>query len=242
MKKKAYTFSTYKNLYQNDFKYNKLEKYFEIQRTEHEAAKSIQKIWRKTRVLLPWRKAVYINKVVILVQKRFRGFLARKWVAEWYYTRNNIVINWQAHVRRYLSNLHIRPKLYHQQLMVIKIQKIIRGKLARLYYILLVRNQAAIRIQIMWRGLIARLLTDKLWLQKVVIPIQNFYRKCIAQRKYKNVQILRNTAALIIQKQYRNFYAKQSLGKRLYDREISYRDLNIKGLVIKSTYSLSIMF
>jgi len=207
-----------------------LEKYFEIQRKENAAAKVIQKSWRRTRVLLPWRHAVVCQKMAQRIQKHIRGVLTRKWVAEWYMTRNSIVISWQAHSRRYVSNLHLRPVLALERASAVKIQRIIRGRLARVKCFWLLRNVAATRIQCLWRGVVGRLFTDKLWLQKTVIPLQSMYRRRLALKRYDGIKKEYNGAVLKIQKTFRNWYSRQRMGDRLFDREMGYRLDNIRML------------
>lgn len=214
-----------------DFLNSELEKYFEIQRCENEAAKAIQKSWRRTRVLLPWRRAVYAQKKVTLIQKIIRGILARKWVAEWYSVRNQIVISWQAHARRFVINKHTRIVLANEQVMAIRIQRIIRGKLARLRCTQLLYDMAATRVQILWRGVVARAHCDKLWLFKhTVVPIQKVFRKSLAIKRINVIKDEYNTAALKIQRIYRNYMSCRKLGDGLFEREMNYRLNSIRML------------
>jgi hypothetical protein len=181
-------------------------------------------------VLLPWRQAVVCQKMAQRIQKRIRGFLARKWVADWFYTRNNIVIVWQAHSRRFVANKHTYPMLAREKAFATKIQKIIRGKLARLRCARLSRNLAATRIQTLWRGVVGRLFTDKLWLQATVIPVQSMYRKRLALKRFVSIKMEFNNAALKIQKKFRNWYSRRRLGDRLFVREMESRMFNIRML------------
>eukprot|EP01032_Pedospumella_encystans_P009224 gene9224-10880_t len=114
--------------------------------------------------------------------------------------------------------------------MAIKIQRIVRGRLARVRCFWLLRNMAATRIQCLWRGVVGRLFTDKLWLQKTVIPIQNMYRRRLALKRYVGIKAEFNAAALKIQKKFRNWYSSRRMGDRLFEREMGYRMKNIKML------------
>ena len=207
-----------------------LERYFEIQRSEHEAAKIIQKCWRRTRILLPWKKAVLCQKMAQRIQKRIRGLLTRKWVAEWFHTRNSIVITWQAHSRRYVSNKHVFPMLENEKKCAIKIQKIVRSKIARIKFMKKLQTICIIRIQALWRGVVGRLYTDKLWLNKIVIPLQSIYRRLIAQKRFQLIKKEFNLASTIIQKKFRNYYSKIKMGDKLFHREMQYRMNNIRLL------------
>mmetsp|Transcript_10608 Transcript_10608/g.17292 ORF Transcript_10608/g.17292 Transcript_10608/m.17292 type:complete len:836 (+) Transcript_10608:127-2634(+) len=226
-KKKKFAFTTAKSVAKNN---NELEKYFELQRAEHEAARSIQRIWRSSRVLLPWRHAVLCQKMAQRIQRVVRGVLARKWVAEWFYTRNGIVVTWQAHSRKYTSNLHIRPILAMEKKMATKIQCMVRRRLARHRCNNILRCLMATRIQAMWRGVTGRLFTDKLWLQQTVIPIQNMYRKRLAQRRFTLITQDFFQAAVRIQKVFRNWYSRRILAERLFAREMKYRYNQIQML------------
>ena len=230
--KRKYAFtSSIKNLHRSgDFKYSHLEKYFEVQRVEHEAARAIQKIWKRSRMAGPWRRAIFCHKMAIRIQRRFRGMLTRRYVAEWFFRRTSIVITWQAHVRRYLTNLHNRPILQREQDMAMRIQRAVRCRIARRYCANLLRHQAAVCIQALWRGLVDRLKADRMWLTKQVVCIQNAYRGRIAQKRYGRLRSLKNESALIIQKKFRHHLSVKTLGDRLFDREVGYRSLIVQML------------
>jgi hypothetical protein len=164
------------------------------------------------------------------IQKRIRGVLTRKWVAEWYHTRNSIVVNWQSHSRRYVSNKHTLPRLAREKQFAMRIQKVVRGRLARVRCQRLLRNLAATRIQCLWRGVVGRLFTDKLWLNTVVIPLQCMYRRRLAQKRFGSIKSEFNNAAVRIQKKFRNWYSRRKLGDKLWVREMDYRLNNIRML------------
>lgn len=156
--------------------------------------------------------------------------LTRKWVAEWYHTRNSIVITWQAHSRRFVSNKHTFARLAHERAMAIRIQNVVRGRLARVRCNNILLNLAATRIQCLWRGVVGRLLTDKLWLNKVVIPVQSMYRRRLAQKRIGSIRAEFNNAAVKIQQRYRNWYSRRKLGHKLWEREMEYRLSDIRML------------
>lgn len=114
--------------------------------------------------------------------------------------------------------------------MATKIQKIIRGRLARARCHKFQRDLAATRIQILWRGVVGRKFTDRLWLQSTVIPVQSMYRRRLAQKRFVAIKAEFNNAALRIQKKFRNWYSCRKMGDKLFDREMEYRMSNIRML------------
>ena len=211
-------------------KLNELERIFEIQKIEKNAVERLQLFWKK---ILKKRKFQYMTiylKMVKKVQKVMRGVLTRKWVAEWYNVRNKIVITWQAHSRKFTSNIHCRVKLALERTMAIKIQKIIRGKLARIAAKIELSNMAATRIQCLWRGAVGRAIADKLWLYPIVIPIQKLSRKVIAIKKFKKEYNDKNNSANIIQRKFRSWMSSRKLSNALQKRELDYRMTMIQVL------------
>ena len=74
-----------------------------------------------------------------------RGMIARKWIARWFNIRNKIIVCWQAGIRRCISASKTRRQFAFERSMVIKIQKIIRGKIGRARWTRLHRDVAASR-------------------------------------------------------------------------------------------------
>lgn len=164
------------------------------------------------------------------IQQIVRGVLTRIRVARWVYTRSKVITDWQAHTRRYVSNLHLRPVLFHEKKMIIRIQRIVRGKLARLRCQQILCNLVATRIQALWRGVLGRAKSDKIWLNRVVVPVQKNYRQRLALRYYGKERSLADYSATIIQKKFRSWLSIRRLGKALFDREMEYRMRSIKLL------------
>lgn len=202
---------------------SELEKLFELQRIENNAASLIQKAWRWTKLLVPMRHAFFCMRIVVRIQKLIRGYMTRKWVARWFRIKTKIAISWQAHTRKYLSNKHLRPVQQMERDMVVKIQKIVRGKLGRVRFYHLLRSICATKIQTLWRGLVARARSDVKWLDRVVKPIQCMGRRFIAIRKFKESKTEQNLAALCIQRCFRNWAARHTLALRYFEREMQYR-------------------
>ena len=173
---------------------------------------------------------MYYNKLVIRIQKYARGMVVRKWVAEWYLTRRKIVTTWQAHTRKYLSNLHSRAQMSIEKQMAIKIQKTFRGMAGRRKFILKLKTLMATRIQAMWRGVVGRSKADILWLNRAAIPMQKIARKYLAYKGYRGIKDEKNAAALIIQKKFRSWKARCRLGDALVKREMDYRMLYVRML------------
>ena len=207
-----------------------MEKLFEVQRIENAAAALIQSRWRGVRYRLAWKRAVYYNKLVCHIQKYARGMVVRKWVAEWYMTRIKIVTNWQAHTRRYLSNLHLRSLWIVQKQKAITIQKAFRGFAGRKVYLLKLQNKMVIRIQSMWRGVVGRSKADIYWLNRACLPLQKAARRFLAFKCYNSIKTEKHAAALVIQKRFRSWKSRCRLGSALVEREMNSRMSYIRML------------
>ena len=212
------------------FSFSNLEKLFEVQRIENAAAALIQSRWRGVRYRLAWKRAVYYNKLVCRIQKYERGMVVRKWVADWYMTRIKIVTNWQAHTRRYLSNLHLRAFWIVEKQMAIKIQKTFRGFAGRKVYLLKLKNIMATRIQTMWRGVVGRSKADIYWLNRACLPLQKAARRFLAYKCYNSIKTEKHAAALVIQKRFRSWKSRCKLGNALVEREMNSRMSYIRML------------
>jgi hypothetical protein len=199
-----------------------LDYYFEIQRREHVAASVVQRYWKKSRRLLPWKFAVRQMLSIVKIQKHIRGYLTRKFVARWYDVRNRVIVELQSRTRKYLSNIHLRPKQHNEQLMTLQIQRVVRGRLGRLRAKRILRQLAAVRIQCLWRGTIERSKTDRIWLNQQVIIIQNNIRQKLAKKKFVFLSSRYNNAIIKIQRLYRTYRASQTIGKYLHEREMNY--------------------
>lgn len=202
---------------------NLLDHYYEIQRRENEAARVVQVFWKRSRRLIPWRRAVRAVFAVVLIQKMVRGWVARRFVAKWFTVKTFLVTRWQACVRKYLSNKHHRPVLANERAMAIRIQCCARKMLARRKCERVLRNLAATRIQALWRAVVDRSQADRLWLNKVVIPIQNAARRMVAMKKFGGQRKMLSQAALMIQRRFRTIRASQRIGSILHEREMGYR-------------------
>jgi hypothetical protein len=207
-----------------------LDYYFEIQRREHVAAAVIQRFWKKSRRLLPWKFAVRQMLSIVKIQKHIRGYLTRKFVARWYDVRNRVIVELQSRTRKYLSNIHVRPKQHSEQLATVQLQRVVRGRLGRLRAKRILRQLAATRIQCLWRGTIERSKTDRIWLNQQVIIIQNNIRQKLAKKKFWFLSSRYNNAIIKIQRLYRTYRASQTIGRYLHEREMNYRYDVIKQL------------
>jgi len=203
---------------------------------EISAAQVIQRSFRKSRLLVPWRLATKMVAAIIPVQSLLRGVMTRKLVARWHAARTSIVTAWQARIRRIQSNKHVRPRLAKELKAACEIQRIIRGKLARSRCWRLRANIAAERIQCMWRGTVARVRADMMWLNRVVIPIQCITRKKIAKRMVKAGLAEVNAASLKIQQSFRAWKSKVRLGEFLHARELDYRLNQVAALTSEEEY------
>ena len=101
---------------------------FDRERQEHEAAKRIQKSWRKIGRLKPWKNIIKNMLAARTIQRVAKGMITRKWVARWFNVRNTTVVAIQACIRMKLSNIKIKPILAAEWKATIEIQRICRGK------------------------------------------------------------------------------------------------------------------
>ena len=200
-----------------------LEQIFEQQRIENEAAKFLQTFWRRFLLIRKWRWIVKCQFCARTIQRMVRGMISRKWIARWYNIRNRVIVCWQAGARRVISRTRTRRQFAVERAMAIRIQKCVRGKLARSRFRWIYRDIAASRIQAAWRGITARCRFDKIWLNRQVLSVQNITRKMIAMRRFKEVKAELDAAVSIIQRQFRAWRACKMLGEALAARELRYR-------------------
>jgi len=220
-----------------NFVSTELEKYFEIERIEHIAATKIQRAYRGSKGLLKWKEAIKGMRAAQRIQRVARGMMTRIWVARWFFLRNTCVGRLQSHVRKILSNKHVRPKLARDQIEVVKIQKIIRGKLGRLRFRSIKLHVAATVIQVAWRGIVGRTRADRKWLDRVVIPIQTCVRRMSAVKQCKLARGSINLAAATIQKRFRIYVSNKKVTQKLKDREMEYMFENIQVLTAEESYA-----
>ena len=149
--------------------------------------------------------------------------ITRKWVARWFNSRNNTIGGMQAVYRGYVSNKALKPKLALEWISTIQIQRICRGRFGRIKADRIKYGMAAERIQASWRGVVARAKSDKKWLNRVVVPIQTMVRGKLARHILVDLRVEYNAAALMLQKRFRCYVAKQRVGNMLRNREVEYR-------------------
>ena len=205
----------------------RLEALFQIEARENEAAKVIQKFWRRTQILLPWRHAVKCVLLVTQIQRRVRGYLTRKAIAKWYRLRVIVATDWQAMVRKVLQNKRTKIQLQLEAKSAICIQRIFRGFLCRYYQKVTKRNAASVLIQRVWRGVVGRCLADKVWLNKIVVVIQACARRMLARHQVRRQAKDLRHAALAIQSKYRQWKAFKYVGSLFFEREVQYREESI---------------
>lgn len=213
-----------------------LDFYFELQRREHEAATYIKQAWKRTRILLPWRKAVYQMLAIRTIQRMMRGYLARKMVARWYLARVKTITELEARVRRHLCNKYLRPRLAYEKATATTIQRYVRGYYGRKRYYRILSTLAVTRIQALWRGTCARSKADRQWLHKQVIVIQNAMRRKLAMNKFQYATNRLFDAATKIQRQFRMYLAIKRVSEKLHAREFQYRNDVLKLLSAEEDY------
>jgi hypothetical protein len=214
-----------------------LHSVFETERIETLAARRIQRAYIHSRLIHKLRYVFCCMLMAVKIQKHIRGMISRKRVAEWYQKKSALMIQWQCRVRRYLSNLHLSVTLLHEQEAIVKIQSMIRKKLASSKIQKLFKIIATIRIQSLWRGCCARIRADRLWLNRVVIPIQVLIRKMVSRMRYAAIRRERNQAALMIQRCFRSWLSIQQLSSSLNTREDIYRDYTLAMLTAEEEWA-----
>jgi hypothetical protein len=141
----------------NQFSSKELENIFEIQKHENIAAKIIQNfICRRKRIRL-WRHLVSCVMKVPIIQKCVRGMITRKLVSVWYKARVKVAIIWQAYARKLITKIRLRVVFALELMMIVRIQKIVRGKFGRVKFLRILRDRKATRIQATWRGIVSGL-------------------------------------------------------------------------------------
>jgi hypothetical protein len=219
-----------------EFFSKELEFIFETERREHEAARRVQKAWRDSRKLIPFRHAVFCMKQVQKIQKVARGMITRKWVANWFYKRADLVSKWAACYRRHRSNKYWGFKKDNEREAAILCQKTFRGWLGRRRWDHYKGSVAAGRIQCLWRGVVARSRSDRSWLDKTVVPIQVLARRMLASRSFLREKGEVHEAAGMIQCQFKAWRARKELGKRLHQREMRYREDMITMIIAEEEW------
>jgi hypothetical protein len=214
-----------------------LNSVFETERIESLAAKKIQRAYVHSRLIHKLRHVFYCMLMAVKIQKHVRGMIGRKRVAEWYRRKTALMVQWQCRVRRYLSNLHLSVTLLTEQRAIVKIQSIIRQKLALIRLRNMKRNFAVTRIQSLWRGCCARIRADRLWLNRAVIPIQVLIRKMVSRMRYAAIRRERMNAALMIQRCFRSWLSTQKLSSSLNNREDIYREYTLAMLTAEEEWA-----
>lgn len=209
---------------------NEMNSVFETERIEDAAAKKIQRAWIHSKLMTKLRHVFLCMKQAAKIQRCIRGVLARRRVATWFNRRNQLIVIWQCHIRKWSSNRYFRPILAIEKDAAITIQRIVLGKLGRIRWKNIQRNKAATRIQIMWRGVISRAQTDHMWLNKIIVPVQKTIRRKVAAKAYNSIKTEKTNAVIKIQRQYRNRSAIKKLASTLHLREAGYRD-SIMGML-----------
>lgn len=214
-----------------------LDNIFDRERIENNAARVIQKHWRRMSAIFKLNYVVSCMFNAVKIQRHVRGMIARRWVARYHRSINELAVQWQCRVRKWYSNKYLRPKLANEVRVAIIIQKYLRRWMARRYCKIKLHHVAATRIQALWRGIVARVVSDKVWLNRVVVPIQKFVRRVIAKENFKREFVIASEAALLIQKKFRCFVANKRLGTSLNKRESDYRMLLMEVLAAEEEFA-----
>ncbi|GMH62608.1 hypothetical protein TrRE_jg12385 [Triparma retinervis] len=207
-----------------------MERMFEVERKETQAANIIQTFWRTYLIRKQLIENFQKGKKIKVIQALVRGMITRKWLALWYKNRFLMIIQWQARFRRHLSNKHLAPKLAEDQAAAVKCQKGVRMFLAKCVAYWKRLDIASERIQCMWRGCVARARCDKLWLDKQVTVMQAFARHTMAKHKFVEEKKEMDEAAALIERCWRGFWARRRKNQLLYARETDQRQNQVRLL------------
>mmetsp|Transcript_9918 Transcript_9918/g.20190 ORF Transcript_9918/g.20190 Transcript_9918/m.20190 type:complete len:962 (-) Transcript_9918:30-2915(-) len=207
-----------------------MERMFEVERKETQAANIIQTFWRSYLIRKALQENFQKGKKIKIIQALVRGMITRKWLALWYKNRFLMIIQWQARCRRHLSNKHLAPKLEAEQAAALKCQKGVRMFLAKCVAHWKRLEIAAERLQCMWRGCVARARCDKLWLDKQVTVMQSFARHSMAKHKFVEEKREMDEAAALIERCWRGFWARRRKNELLYARETDQRQNQVRLL------------
>ena len=121
---------------------------FESMRVEVDATKAILRAWRRYCIRKMWKEKAAQAIVIKRIQRIARGFITRRLVAEWFHSRQRMVVQWQARIRKFLDLVHHRPKVVKWQAGALGVQRIIRGFLARRRHWFLRMVMAVVRLQV----------------------------------------------------------------------------------------------
>lgn len=135
-----------------------------------EATVTVQREWRRRCEMRQVRaEYLYRRELIVRVQRRFRALQAMRREREQYLLIHQSVVVLQQRLRAVLQGRRTRQEMEHRRTIVIRMQSLCRGVLARAAYRKLwyekmspeaielrKRNAAALRIQCLWRGYRAR--------------------------------------------------------------------------------------
>jgi len=196
-----------------------MEKMFEVERRETQAANIIQGFWHKYLIVKRLRDNFQKGKKIKVIQALVRGMITRKWLALWYKNRFLMIVQWQARIRRYIITAKDRKAKARDWEASIKCQKCARMFIEKCKAKRRQLELATQRIQCMWRGIIARARCDKMWLDKQVTVLQAFARFAMAKGKFDEEKEEMYEAACLIERCYRGYYGRRRKNELLYERE-----------------------
>ena len=76
---------------------------FESMRVEVDATKAILRAWRRYCIRKMWKEKAAQAIVIKRIQRIARGFITRRLVAEWFHSRQRMVVQWQARMRKWID-------------------------------------------------------------------------------------------------------------------------------------------
>ena len=213
-----------------------MERMFEVERRETQAANVIQSFWHTYLIRKQLIENFQKGKKIKVIQALVRGMITRKWLALWYKNRFLMIIQWQARCRRHLSNKRLKPKLEAEDAASIKCQKGVRMFLAKCVAYWKRLDVATERIQCMWRGCVARARCDKMWLDKQTTVMQAFIRHTMAKKKFVEEKAEMDESAAMIERCWRGFWARRRKNELLYGRETEQRQNQVRLLASEEQF------
>lgn len=200
-----------------------LEAVFRRNREELAAAVRIQRLYKHYYRQKRFDLLIRQLKGVVRIQALARGVISRRFVAEWYSRRSEMVLAWQTVIRRMLSNIHWKRQLAFEQRAASKIQAVGRGRAGRKKARRARTDVAVLRIQCLWRGCVDRARVDRMWLGVQATRIQGLARVMVAKRVVGRTRRIFNAAARSIQRTFRGNVARKAMFRLIWERAMARR-------------------
>lgn len=199
-------------------------------RTESDAAAVIGIAWRRHARRRRLAERRLRESVVVSIQACGRSFVARRLVAVWWTQTERLAVLWQSQIRRSLAVRRAAAYITREYWAAASVQRLVRTFLADRRVRRARRDCAATRIQKVIRGAWGRVKADKVWLPKQIIQSQAVIRSALTRRRSAALKQTKTKAALVIERCYRGFLARQTRHRLLTEREDEARTALLREL------------